>query len=59
MDKRLEDILYKTLNLLLKKMEQEIMSLSAHDLQVLASTIDFISNTLQNKQGHKTWQQHP
>lgn len=50
MDKRLEDILYKTLNLLLKKMEQEIMSLSAHDLQVLASTIDFIGNTLQNKQ---------
>lgn len=50
MDKRLEDILYKTLNLLLKKMEQEIMSLSAQDLQVLASTIDFISNTLQKKQ---------
>ena len=50
MDKRLEDILYKTLNLLLKKMEQEIISLSAQDLQVLASTIDFISNTLQKKQ---------
>lgn len=50
MDKRLEDILYKTLNLLVRKMEQEIMTMSAQDLQVLASTIDFMSNTLQNKQ---------
>ena len=52
MDKRLEDILYKTLNLLVKKMEQEIISLSAQDLQVLASTIDFMSNTLQKQEGN-------
>lgn len=50
MDKRLEDILYKTLNLLVKKMEQEIISLSAQDLQVLATTIDFMSNTLQTQE---------
>lgn len=49
MDKRLEDILYKTLNLLLKKMEQEIISLSVQDLRVLTSTINFICNTLQNE----------
>ena len=49
MDKRLEDILYKTLNLLLKKMEQEIISLSVQDLRVLANTINFICDTLQNE----------
>lgn len=49
MDKRLEDILYKTLNLLLKKMEQEIISLSVQDLRVLTNTINFICNTLQNE----------